>query len=113
MSYNKKEVYKDSLLHSNNIFKESEINDKEPLIKLISELSEVNDIPKHQKTDTVKFFYFNKKNIHKILYDSNETIILKNDIIKNNLSFYFYLLLLLEDNPDIINYEYSRDLLKV
>ena len=112
MSYIKKEAYKYSLLYSNTIFKTSEINDKEPIIKLISEYSEVYDIPKHQGTDTMKFLYFNKGNIHKILYDSDETITINSDIIRNNLSDYFYLLLLLEDNPDIINYKYSLDFIE-
>ena len=57
----------------------------------------------------MKFLYFNKKKIHEILYEEEEKINLDN-IIDNKLSDYFYLTLLIEDNKDMVNYEYSFDI---
>ena len=61
----------------------------------------------NKKDDIFKFLYFNKNIIHKILYYSEKIIQINSDIIKNDLSEYFYLILLLKDNPNIINYEYT------
>ena len=67
----------------------------------------------NQKSDnSFKILYFNKTSIHIILYDEEESIKIISEMMKNGLSNYFYLLLLIEDNPNIINYEYSLDFIK-
>ena len=103
---------KTSLFYSKTIFRLSEIYNKEPIMYLISNFTEVCDILEHKEFDIIKLLYMNKNNIHKILYDSEEIINLTFDMIKNGLSNYFYLLLLLEENPDIINYNYSIDFIE-
>ena len=51
-----------------------------------------------------KYFYFNSKKIHQIL---NELEINIKIININKFSSFFYLILLIKQNPYIINYEYS------
>ena len=79
---------------------------------LIIKYEEIDTILKNFIYNKVKFLYFNKKDIHKILYDSEETITINKDIVKNDMSDFFYLLLLIEDNPAIISYVYSIDFIK-
>ena len=57
-------------------------------------------------SDNKKFLYINKESVHKIIYESDEIILIKS-INTQNLHDYFYLTLLINDIPDIINYEYS------
>jgi hypothetical protein len=57
------------------------------------------------------FIYFNKSKIHYILYELEEYIKLESSQIKNNISNYFYLDLLIEEDTGLINYKYSFDLI--
>ena len=58
-----------------------------------------------------KILYFNK--IENILYEADEIIEIKSDNEElMGLSFYFYLSILIENNPIIINYIYSIHLIK-
>ena len=77
--------------------------------QLINEYKVIESILNQDIDNKMKFLYFNKETIHGILYEEEETIKLNNNIVKNNISNYFYLLLLIEDNPTLINYEYSID----
>ena len=52
-----------------------------------------------------KYCYFQKNLINDILYKEEKIINIDNN--KYNFSFYFYLVLLIEDNIDIINYSYD------
>ena len=63
-------------------------------------------INESDKLSIIKFYYFHKEDIHKILYELQKLIKINYDE-KMNLSYYFYLSLLIRDNPDIINYSYS------
>ena len=63
----------------------------------------------NNKLDLVKFFYLNRFSIHDILYKYGKIIRLTfEDEKEENLSYYFYLSLLIRDNDDIINYSYSN-----
>ena len=59
-----------------------------------------------------KFLYFNKKSVHQILYDKEEMINLDFHNEFTNLSYYFYIDLLISDNLDLVNYTYSLDYIK-
>jgi len=62
-----------------------------------------------------KIFYFllvNKKVIHKILYDKDVTINIDNKSLGNNFHNYFYLVKLIEDQNEIVNYKYNFDIIK-
>ena len=85
---------------------------KDPISKILNDYKDIEIILNNYKLNITKFIYFNKLNIHNILYNSQEIIKLDSKDEKNSLSFYLYLSLLIEDNPDIINYEYSIDFIK-
>lgn len=84
---------------------------KEGISNLFSDIEEINYIIKNYSIDQnlMMFIYFNKPKIHSILYELEETIKLESSQIKNNNSNYFYLDLLIEESPNIINYKYSFD----
>ena len=89
-----------------------EINNKNPIFNLISNFSEVKNILEDNNSDKLKFLYFNRNKIHKILYEIDEIIKIDSYIINKNLSTFFYLILLIQGNKDIINYEYSLNFIK-
>ena len=74
----------------------------EPIINLISNYEEIKKINSEKEENIYKFFYLNRKTIHKILYE-NEKIIEINIEMKKSLSFYFYLSLLIKDNINKYN----------
>ena len=82
-------------------------------IRELTSYEEVKNIFNEENNNQIiKIIYFNKEIIHKILYDSDETINIESNIIQNKISNYFYLTLLLGDNIDIVNYEYSINLIR-
>ena len=84
-------------------------NNKDPILQLINNYEDILDIMQQdQKGKITKFFYFNKKTVHKILYEKNEVIHLNYNSKNKNLEFYFYLTLLIRENPNILNYEYDE-----
>ena len=83
-----------------------ELEENKYVSKLISKFEEINDIL-NLKINSMKFIYIYKTNIHNILYEKEETININSEIMINNLSNYFYLIKLIEDNPNIVNYKYS------
>ena len=64
-------------------------------------------------TDIIKFIYFNKNWFHKVLYEKEELVKIEFVDQKKNLFYNFYLNLLIMENPEIINYEYSLDFIKI
>jgi hypothetical protein len=90
------------------------IND--PIIQLISNYQDIlafNEKKDINAEDYIKFLYFNRIKIEKIIYDKDEFIeINPNNIIKD-LSYYFYLDLLISHNSDMVNYIYSIDLINI
>ena len=62
--------------------------------------------------DIFKCIYYNKRNIHNILYNSDEIIDIDSFPINSNLSTIFYLSLLIEDQRGIINYSYKLNFIK-
>ena len=97
--------FKNNLLYYLISNSQNEINDKNPISELITDYDEI--IINGRDPNIFKLIYFNKKQINDIYYDSKEIINLDSIIIKNNLSSYFYLILLLKDNDDLFNYKYS------
>jgi hypothetical protein len=86
---------------------------KDPIFSLIYILSEILSIINSDNLDNnnfSKFLYFNKNNIHNILFDNEEKIIV--NFQNYSLSFLYYLSLLIRDNPDIVFYSYSIDYLR-
>ena len=96
---------------NNSIFS-FKIDDNNISEKQITNYNDVNEILSQNKDNKMKILYLNKTNIHKILYDAEETIKISSEMMNNDLSNFFYLILLIEDNPNIINYEYPLDLIR-
>ena len=87
-------------------------NNKDPILQLINNYEDIlNIMQQDQKGKITKFFYFNKKTVHKILFEKNEVIHLNYNSKNKNLEFYFYLTLLIRENPNILNYEYDEEYL--
>lgn len=93
-----------SLCYCSTINQGAEVNVNDPLYKLLYNYSELETIIKISEGQITKFLYFNRKVIDKILYNSNEIIHFKYEKKVYNISFYFYLILLIKDNPEILNY---------
>ena len=83
-------------------------NNRDLMAKLINNMSEINELLKNK---ILQFFYFNRKIIHDILYENDEFIQINQDILEEKMSNYFYLILLIKDNPNIINYTYSINII--
>ena len=90
----------------------SEIFKEEPIYKLLLNYSDIENIQKLNKKQITKFLYFNKKYVHQILLNSDKTIHFNYEEINNNLSFYFYLILLIKDIPFILKYTYDSKYIK-
>ena len=78
----------------------------------LSNSTQVKELLSLEINNKMKILYFNSKIVHKYLYEINDTIKIDSKIIKNELSNCFYLALLLEENTDIVNYEYQIDLIR-
>ena len=99
-------------------------NEKDPLYKMISNFTEINDIyQNNMKNGIKKFLFFGREKIHKIFYDEDKILNIdsseinllsksKYNNIEINLSELFYFCLLIEDNTNIINYSFSFEYIK-
>ena len=99
ISFKLKLCYNSSLKNS--------IENKDVSFRLIKKYQEIVDILKYYSSKYLNFLYFNKKNIHKILYDYDEILSVDLNEKDNIFSNSFYLCLLIMDNPIIMNYKYS------
>ena len=84
----------------------------DPFIKLISKFEEIQKIIDLKEKDIYKFIYFNRNKVHNILYKNEQIIFVDCNRKIKNLSFYFYLSLLIREK-EFINYTYSFDFIEV
>ena len=109
-----------SIIHKNYSFKIylsfyisiKELNEINKNTKIISKYEEFKNIIDLNYPEVVKFLYFNKHYIHQILYEEEEIIFISSYENKKNLSYIFYLSLLIMENPNIINYSYKIDYIR-
>jgi hypothetical protein len=87
--------------------KPTEINLYEPIYKLLFDYSDIENILEIKDNQITKYLYFNRSTVSKILYESNNNIHFKYDEENITLFFYFYLILLIKDNHDILNYTFE------
>ena len=83
------------------------------LLSINEEKVSLKELEKYYNLDVlyiIKSLYYNKNNIHNLLYKTQKMIFIDQNI--NNLSFNFYLSLLTRENPHCIDYCYSFDYLK-
>ena len=104
--------FKISLSYSSTLNDSTEISDNYPIYNLLYKYFEIEEIMKEDNLELLKFFYFNRKTINDLAYNEEEVIEINSKIIKNKYIDYFYLTLLIEDNTDIVNYEYSLEFIK-
>ena len=76
--------------------------------KLFFEYQEIEEIIREKNKDSLSIFYFNKENTSNILYEAEETINI-DDSYTNKMSYLFYLDLLITDNPNFIDYIFSKE----
>ena len=92
---------------------QGEFLSKDSDFKLIENSEELMKILNNIKVDNIfKFIFSFKSTIHNILYEEEETINIQNFILKKELSEYYYLVLLIEDNVEMVNYVYNFDFIK-
>ena len=96
------------LCYDSTIFIPVEIENN-PISKLINNFNEVKQLS--GVSHFLKFLYFHRKIIHKILYDEDEIIYI-DDINDNDLCSYIYLNFLIDDNTNVVNYKYSFEFIK-
>lgn len=100
-----------SLCYYTTLYQPSENNNNDPIYKLLKD-SDIDSIMKISDKEITKFIYFNREKIHKELFDSNRIIHFLYKKNRETLSFYFYLSLLIQDNPGVLNYTYDPDYIK-
>ena len=110
-------LFEKLLITNNNLCENSNLielkyENKEEIEDWLIDYERFNNFCETNKYNPLKIYYFNKNYIHKILYDKQELILLNSNKSKNNLPYYFYLSLLIKDNPDIVNYSYSFEFIK-
>ena len=76
-------------------------------IPLFSKFSQVQAFLRMDTKKTFAFLHSNRKDIHQILYDNDQMIKLNSEIADKNLSDLFYIILLIKDQADLMNYFYE------
>ena len=85
-------------------------DENNPIINLLSNFNEIISILNIYDLNCVNFLYLNSSKVNKILYDCEEIIEIKN---RNEDTFIFYIILslLIEENVNVVNYSYSKNLI--
>ena len=78
--------------------------------ELVINYEEIIAILKEKNDQFLNLFYFYKENVHDILYKENEIIFIDINQIRK-LSDLFYFDLLINDNKNIINYIYPKEII--
>ena len=82
---------------------------KNPFQSLLYECSETEktEIISIKNKNIIYFYFLYKELIGKIIYKIDKEINIDSENFMTNLSSYFYLVLLIDDNAEVINYKYS------
>ena len=94
--------------NKNNLEIENKLN---PFQRIITNYNEIQKLLSLKDPQILKFFYFNRNIIYKIIYEEEEIINIMDTEEKKELSFYFYLDMLIMENP-LLNYTYSFNFIK-
>ena len=106
---NKNYSFKLNLVELTSIITHSKIRN-DPICRLLTDFSEIEAIVKTNKF--IRFLFFNKDKVHIILYNEDKIIQISNDFKENDLAGNYYLCALIEDNFDIINYNFTFNYIK-
>ena len=100
-----------SIFYDSNFLLLSTNKNKDKAFNILLDMELFEKKFKTDKKEIAQILYFNRKSINKILYDKEEKIKLNSEGIQN-LSYYFYVSLLINDDPNVINYSYSIEYIK-
>ena len=106
--FNKKKLLSDDIQSLDYLIK-APLNN---LIDSFEEMGELLNYLKENKLNIPETIYFCMTNFHSILYKEEETIKIESYNIEKKLCNLFYLNLLIMENPETLNYEYSFDFIK-
>ena len=95
-----------------NVGSKSNIDNKDPINLIVNNISDIYQMVKVGTIKIITFLYFNRKTIEKILYDKEDIFFVQTDSVNDRQSDYFYFSLLIQDNPILLNYIYSIDLIE-
>ena len=87
-------------------------NLKDPTADLLSNYEEIKFLQKINNQKIIDYFYFAKNKLNNILYEEDEIITINYDSTKIDVSYLFYLDLLINTQSVICNYEYSFDFIR-
>ena len=90
----------------------SKVNNKQKILNMFTDINELEKYYKINKLQILKLLYHNRTSIHSILYDLQSNITLDSGGEVQNLSYYFYASLLIEEDSSITNYIYSIKYIK-
>ena len=85
---------------------------KEDIIQLYTQFSEIEQIISFKSLQKYEHIYFNKKNIHEILYVQEKVIKIPSNILENNINVLFYIILLIKHETSTTNYIYDFNYIK-
>ena len=111
---NQNEIYE--ILNDENIIKNNDLIKSErkilnPFLYLFENYDNIRELLKTTYINIFEFIYLNKYKIHKILYDADSNIFVDFSLVKE-FSDYYYLYLLIKEQPEMINYKYDFQLIK-
>ena len=89
------------------------VEDKKIASNLLKNFSDIKKILKSDNKDKIKFIYYNESKISEILMDNDEIILISDENIYYFKEFdnCFYLGLLVLKDPNIMNYNFSKNLI--
>ena len=82
-----------------------------PFQRIITNYNEIQKLLSLNNPQILKIFFFNRNIIYDILYETEKIIDIKDTEEKKELSYYFYLDMLIMENP-LLNFTYSFNLIK-
>ena len=111
---NQNEIYE--ILNDGNIIKNNDLIESErkilnPFLYLFENYDNIRELLKTTYINIFEFIYLNKYKIHKILYVADSNIFVDFSLVKE-FSDYYYLYLLIKEQPEMINYKYDFQLIK-
>ena len=89
-------------------FNQNEMYTKDPLLLLIKDFNDIEYILNNYKAHITKFFYLNKKFISNLLYKLDSSIKFEFEEKNAKYDFYFYLSLLIRDDPFTLDYTFDK-----
>ena len=99
-------------LNENSIFiKLLKVENKKEIEDWLIDYDKIKTFCKEKEYNPLKLYYFIKNYIHSLLYEKEKLIVL-NSNNRQTLDYYFYLSLLIQDNPNLVNYSYSFEFIK-